>query len=1011
MAEQLLMDEAGAARLRMIIEAGSELGGADLLGFALEHAVTEADGLGGMVHVRSPGGRGLLLMASSGLVRTVAKDWEGIDEHGATAPARAVADGVSVWLPATDGWERDAPLLPSEPDGAGPAQGPSSGGTPESGTGARCHRPRASAPWSPTSALPDGSGLLAVPLITPDGAVGALSVLTVGKGQPTPQQQGAVEVLAAWAALRLREQRTDTDREGAGRMRDDPPVTRLPTEPHGPQLRQALEAIKVGSWEWDLDTGEQRWDESTLAVLGMQGQPPRQRFETWTGLVHPDDLPWLLVEIDQAIRNRRVSDVEYRIRRPDGSSGWVTSRGRVLAGEDGEPDRMVGTVWDTTESRTARDLVRRALRNLSEAFFAVDSAWRITFVNPEAERLLGTSYALLGRILWDALADIGVDAMELGLEAAYRRAVDSGAPGGFDVRWPTNRRWYHMRLVPMTDGLTVYLADVTENRSQEAESATAERVTADRNARISELTGALAEALTMQDVVTATAERVMAPFGASGLVFHLIEDTTVRVAGAVGYPQSFLATVDGVPVSDIAPIDEVHRTREPTFVDSAEEYIERYPERAISPASVNKAAWAFLPLIVSGRLVGCCVISFTEPRHLGGEERGLLITLSGLMAQAIERARLFDAEHTRAQELQRGLLPDILPALPAVASAARYLPANEGVEVGGDWYDVIPLSGARVALVIGDVMGHGLAQAATMGRLRTAVHTLADLDFPPDELLNRLNDVVNDLGDDFYATCLYAVYDPVTCTCTFGSAGHPPPAVVYPDGTTEFLTRPPDPPLGAALPPFETTEAVLPEGSLLVLYTDGLVESATQDIDRGMVHLAKALAAAGPVPDEDEAASLERLCDDVLAELLPGQQLTDDAALLVARTRAIPADFIAGWVLSDGPIAAQEARHHVRDKLADWQLDELAMTAELLVSELVGNAVRYGRSPIGLRLLRAEGLICEVSDGSLTTPRIRHAAETDEGGRGLQLVAALAQRWGARYTATGKCIWTEQTVP
>lgn len=503
------------------------------------------------------------------------------------------------------------------------------------------------------------------------------------------------------------------------------------------------------------------------------GTAPRQRFETWTGLVHPDDLPWLLVEIDQAIRNRRVSDVEYRIRRPDGSSGWVTSRGRVLAGEDGEPDRMVGTVWDTTESRTARDLVRRALRNLSEAFFAVDSAWRITFVNPEAERLLGTSYALLGRILWDALADIGVDAMGLGLEAAYRRAVDSGTPGGFDVRWPTNRRWYHMRLVPMTDGLTVYLADVTENRSQEAESATAERVTADRNARISELTGALAEALTMQDVVTATAERVMAPFGASGLVFHLIEDTTVRVAGAVGYPQSFLATVDGVPVSDIAPIDEVHRTREPTFVDSAEEYIERYPERAISPASVNKAAWAFLPLIVSGRLVGCCVISFTEPRHLGGEERGLLITLSGLMAQAIERARLFDAEHTRAQELQRGLLPDILPALPAVASAARYLPANEGVEVGGDWYDVIPLSGARVALVIGDVMGHGLAQAATMGRLRTAVHTLADLDFPPDELLNRLNDVVNDLGDDFYATCLYAVYDPVTRTCTFGSAGHP----------------------------------------------------------------------------------------------------------------------------------------------------------------------------------------------------------------------------------------------
>lgn len=244
---------------------------------------------------------------------------------------------------------------------------------------------------------------------------------------------------------------------------------------------------------------------------------------------------------------------------------------------------MVGTVWDTTESRIARDSVSRALLHMSEAFFAVDSGWRITFVNVEAERFLGASHDLLGRILWDALAGIGVDAVELGLETAYRRAAESGTPGGFDVRWPTNRRWYHMRLVPVPDGLTVYAADVTEIRSQEAESATAERVSADRTARITELTSALAEALTMQDVVNATAARVMAPFGASGLVFHLIEDEMVRVAGAVGYPQSFLDRVDGVPVIDITPVDEVHRTRAPTFIDTAEEYVERYPDRVDSP--------------------------------------------------------------------------------------------------------------------------------------------------------------------------------------------------------------------------------------------------------------------------------------------------------------------------------------------------------------------------------------------------------------------------------------------
>ncbi|MFV5992540.1 SpoIIE family protein phosphatase [Streptomyces sp. NPDC056231] len=1011
MAGRLLTDKASAARLRMIIEAGVELGGVELLGFALEHAVTEADGLGGMVHVRGPGGRGLLMMASSGIVRTVAQDWEEIAVDGDTAPARAVTGGASVWMSALGGQSLPETSVDQRGTGGGTnraGQGGTDGGARHGGRGPDSplgRHPHAAAPWSPPSALPAGSGLLAVPLLTPDGVVGALSVLTVGEGQPTPQQRSAVETLAAWAALRLREPSMDWGRADLRRSGKEPPVTRL---------QEALEAIKVGSWEWDLATGELLWDESTLAILGMAGQSTNQRFDTWSGLVHPDDLPWLLVEVEQAIRNERVSGVEYRIRRPDGTTRWVSSRGRVLPGEGGRPGRMVGTVWDTTESRIARDSVSRALRHMSDAFFAVDGEWRITFLNMEAERLIGASQELLGQDLWDAFAEIGIDAVGLGLHASYQRAVDRGTPVSFVVRWPVNRRQYQMRLVPVPDGLMVYATDVTEMRSREAESVAAERVTADRNARITALAGALAEALTVQDVVNAAAERIMAPFGASGLVVHLIEGETLHVAGQVGYPETFFRDFEGKPVGDIAPLDEVHRTRTAAFIDSEEEYVERFPRMAGRPAEARKSSWAFLPLVVSGRSVGCCVVSFTEPRRLGGEEKALLITLSGLMAQAIERARLFDAEHMRAQELQRGLLPSELPTLCAVSTAARYVPANEGIEVGGDWYDVIPLSGARVALVIGDVMGHGLAEAATMGRLRTAVHTLADLEFPPSELLTRLNQVVNDLGDDFYATCLYAVYDPVTCTCRFGSAGHPPPAVVYPDGTTEFLAHRPDPPLGTARPPFETTEAVLPEGSLLVLYTDGLIESVTRDIDRGMLHLTKALSIAAAAAREDDAAGsalgLERLCDDVLAELLPGTQLMDDAALLVARTSAIPADSIASWTLPDGPIAASEARHHVRDQLEGWELDDLAMTAELLVSELVGNAVRYGKRPIALRLLRAEGLICEVSDGSLSTPRIRNAAETDEGGRGLQLVAALAHRWGARYTATGKCIWTEQPV-
>nr|WP_251983409.1 SpoIIE family protein phosphatase [Streptomyces rapamycinicus] len=477
-------------------------------------------------------------------------------------------------------------------------------------------------------------------------------------------------------------------------------------------------------------------------------------------------------------------------------------------------------------------------------------------------------------------------------------------------------------------------------------------------------------------------------------------------------------------VSEMSAVVQVLNTRTPTFLSTPQEYAERHPDAVGYLHRSGMKAWAFLPLIASDQQIGYCVVSFSRPRHFSEEDRSLLIALSGLVAQALERARLYDAEHTRAQELQRGLLPRTLPVVPAVAAEARYLPATEGVQVGGDWYDLIPLSGERVALVIGDVMGHGLSEAATMGRLRTAVHTLADLEFPPDELLTHLNDLVGDLGDDFYATCLYTVYDPVTNRYAFASAGHPPLAIVHPDGTAHFPHVDADPPLGAASPPFETHEVQVPEGSHLVLYTDGLVESSTVDIDEGMARLAQALTrAAAPPADSPGTASAPtsapttlhdpgRLCDAVINALVPEQAEThDDAALLIARTRSMAADRVVSWALPDGPIAAAEARHHVTEQLSAWHLDELTMTTELLVSELVGNVVRHAKGPPRLRLLYGRTLICEVSDRSLTTPRIRRAAETDEGGRGLQLVAALSDRWGMRFSAAGKCMWTEQALP
>ncbi|WPB95439.1 ATP-binding SpoIIE family protein phosphatase [Streptomyces malaysiensis] len=531
------------------------------------------------------------------------------------------------------------------------------------------------------------------------------------------------------------------------------------------------------------------------------------------------------------------------------------------------------------------------------------------------------------------------------------------------------------------------------------------------------LTAALAEALTSEEVVQAVGTHVLPPFGADGLIVSVMESGRHRVIGSAGYTQDFVQLLDGIPIADNPVAADALRSQGLWFVESVADHRRRYPMLEDVAAASQKQSWAFLPMIASGHAIGVCVISFTQPHSFNDEERALLTALCGLVGQALERARLYDVEHARAQGLQRSLLPRTLPCLPAASAAARYLPAGRGEQIGGDWYDVIPLSADRVAMVIGDVMGHGIPEAATMGQLRTAVRTLADLDMPPDELLSRLNDLVSDLGEDWYATCLYAVFDPITRICSFSLAGHPPPVVVHPDGAVDMPRLTPDPPLGAAEPPFEIHQLPLPEESLLVLCTDGLVESPDQDLDRGLAQLQQVLAQhAVPVftarDEGDSTRHLDDLCDTVVSALLPQHgQTIDDAVLLIAHTGAVNASDVATCILPDDPRAAGQAREFVRERLDVWGLDELAITTELLASELVGNVIRHAEGPIRLRLLNSRCLTCEVYDGSLSTPRIRHAAYTDEGGRGLQLVSALSRRWGARYLRDGKCIWTEQDIP
>ncbi|MFI7408763.1 SpoIIE family protein phosphatase [Streptomyces sp. NPDC049627] len=389
--------------------------------------------------------------------------------------------------------------------------------------------------------------------------------------------------------------------------------------------------------------------------------------------------------------------------------------------------------------------------------------------------------------------------------------------------------------------------------------------------------------------------------------------------------------------------------------------------------------------------------------------------LAGRAAVGVDNARRYTRERTNALTLQRSLLPRDLPKQAAVEVAYRYLPAGTGAGVGGDWFDVVPLSGTRVALVVGDVVGHGIHASATMGRLRTAVRTLADVDLPPDELLTHLDDLVTHLTSDddhivrdlpytggIGATCLYAVYDPVSRICTLASAGHVPPAVLLTDGSVSVVRLTPGPVLGVGGLPFEATELELPEGSLLAFYTDGLIENREHDVGLGLERLCAALAS--PVP------SLEVTCDAILKDLLPDSP-ADDVALLLVRTRALHADQVAAWALPSDPAIVADARAQATRQLAAWGLQEAAFVTELVVSELVTNAIRYGDVPIGLRLIRDRTLICEVSDASSTAPHLRRARSYDEGGRGLHMVAQLTQGWGTRQTPTGKTIWAEQPLP
>ncbi len=416
------------------------------------------------------------------------------------------------------------------------------------------------------------------------------------------------------------------------------------------------------------------------------------------------------------------------------------------------------------------------------------------------------------------------------------------------------------------------------------------------------------------------------------------------------------------------------------------------------------------PLRGRRRVIGAAVF-LRRPDRPAFEADDLLVAaqLATHTALGVDKAVLYGREAYIADALQRTMLPDSLPQPTGVRLASRYLPAAETARVGGDWYDAIPLPGSRVALVVGDVMGHSMTSAAIMGQLRTTAQTLAGLDLPPQEVLHHLDEQAQRLGSDRMATCLYAVYDPVAHRIMVANAGHPPPVMLHRGGRAEVLRVPPGAPIGVGGVDFEAVELDAPAGATLVLYTDGLVESRIRDVWTGIEQLRERLTETarltGPNPPP-----LEPLCDEVLDMLGPGDR-DDDIALLAARFDGIAPSDVAYWYLDPKAQTAGQARRLARRALSRWGLEELTDQLELLVSEVVTNAVRYAERPITLRLLRTDVLRCEVGDDVPQLPRLRQARPSDEGGRGLYLVNRMARRWGATRLSTGKVVWFELSMP
>ncbi|MCF3134165.1 SpoIIE family protein phosphatase [Streptomyces olivochromogenes] len=545
------------------------------------------------------------------------------------------------------------------------------------------------------------------------------------------------------------------------------------------------------------------------------------------------------------------------------------------------PDQPSMVHFQHLDTRTPHAVANFAER-LPGGSLALDSEGRITFLTSGAARLLGRGAGqLLGRLPWHALPWLNDPAYG----DKYRTALLSREPAFFHALRPPDT-WLDFYLFPGPDGISVRiietaLADRPSPAPVPIKPPTASGlVGVSRLYQLMHLSAALTEAVGVRDVVDLVGAQILPALGAQSLVLSAADAGRLKITGHRGYKSEVIERLDGLPLDTVlTPAGQVIASGVPSFFADPAEMARSYPQ---APKISDKQAWAFLPLIVSGRPVGCCILSYDQPHTFTPDERAVLTSLAGLIAQALDRARLYDVKHQLAHGLQQALLPRILPRIDGLDVAARYLAASHGMDIGGDFYDVIRLDPHTAAAVIGDVQGHNTAAAALMGQVRIAVHAYAAAGATPDQVLARTNRVLTDLEPGLLVSCLYAHLDLTRHQITLASAGHTPPLMRHPDRQTAVLTVEPGPLLGIhADASYPLTTLPLPVNTLLALYTDGLVEVPGRGTDRTTAALADHLA-------HTDVSDLDQLIGDLVHHSWPHGQHTDDIALLLLRTTSTP---------------------------------------------------------------------------------------------------------------------------